>query len=66
MLIEGGGENVAEEKVPVDLDLIPAYVRPYLRSPVVDAVQEYFGPPGVQEKYERWLEARKADAREGE
>lgn len=66
MLIEGGGENVAEEKVSVDLDIIPAYVRPYLLSSVVDAVTEYFGQPGVQEKYERWLEARKAAAREGE
>lgn len=66
MLIEGGGENVAEEKVSVDLNLIPAYVRPYLLSSVADAVKEYFGQPGVQEKYERWLEVRKADAREGE
>lgn len=66
MLIEGGGENVAEEKVAVDLDMIPAYVRPYLLSSVVDAVIEYFGQPGVQEKYERWLEARKAAAQKGE
>lgn len=64
MLIEGGGENVTEKKVAVDLDMIPAYVRPYLLSSVVDAVIEYFHQPGVQEKYERWLEAKKAATNE--
>ena len=65
MMIEGGGENVTEKKVAVDLELIPAYVRPYLLSAVADAVTEYFGQPGVQGRYERWLEAKKAaDKRE--
>lgn len=60
MLIEGGGENVAEKKVAVDLEMIPAYVRPYLLSSVVNAVTEYFGQPGVQEKYEQWLKEKEA------
>ena len=64
-LILEGGEDMEKEKASVDLDLIPAYVRPYLLSAVADAVTEYFGQPGVQERYERWLETKKtADKKE--
>lgn len=59
-LILEGGEDMEKEKAAVDLELIPAYVRPYLLSAVVDAVTEYFAQPGVQGRYERWLEAKKA------
>ena len=64
-LILEGGENMEKEKTAVDLDLIPAYVRPYLLSAVADAVTEYFGQPGVQGRYERWLEAKKAADKSG-
>ena len=64
-LILEGGEDMEKEKASVDLDLIPAYVRPYLLSAVADAVTEYFGQPGVQGRYERWLEAKKAADKSG-
>lgn len=41
--------------VSIDTSTIPEYVRPYLLSPIVDAVAEYMKQPGVAEKYEAWL-----------
>lgn len=46
--------------VSIDTSTIPEYVRPYLLSPIVDAVAEYMKQPGVAEKYEAWLAEKKA------
>lgn len=48
------------EQVKIDTESIPKYVRPYLLSPIVDAVNAYMKQPGVAEKYEAWLAAKKA------
>lgn len=48
------------QAVVIDTASIPQYVRPFLLAPIVDAVAEYMKQPGVQEKYEAWLSAKKA------
>lgn len=47
-------------KVVIDTATIPQCVRPFLLAPIVDAVAEYMKQPGVAEKYEAWLAAKKA------
>ena len=46
--------------VVIDTASIPECVRPFLLAPIVDAVAEYMKQPGVAEKYEAWLAAKKA------
>lgn len=46
--------------VVIDTTTIPTYVRPFLLAPIVDAVAEYMKQPGVEEKYQAWLAAKKA------
>lgn len=46
--------------VVIDTATIPKYVRPFLLAPIVDAVAEYMKQPGVEEKYQAWLAAKKA------
>ena len=60
MLIRGGGEDVKNEKVVIDLDSIPEYVRQYLLASFVEAAREYMKQPEMQEKFERWMEEKKA------
>lgn len=51
---------VGSQSVVIDTATIPQYVRPFLLAPIVDAVAEYMKQPGVAEKYEAWLAAKKA------
>ncbi len=51
---------VGSQSVVIDTATIPKYVRPFLLAPIVDAVAEYMKQPGVAEKYEAWLAAKKA------
>lgn len=46
--------------VVIDTESIPQYVRPFLLAPIVDAVTEYMKQPGVEEKYQAWLSAKRA------
>lgn len=46
--------------VTIDTASIPQYVRPFLLASITDAVVEYMKQPGVTEKYEAWLAAKKA------
>ena len=48
------------QSVVIDTATIPQCVRPFLLAPIVDAVAEYMKQPGVAEKYEAWLAAKKA------
>lgn len=48
------------QTVRIDTESIPSYVRQFLLAPIVDATIEYMKQPGVQEKYEAWLAAKKA------
>ena len=48
------------QAVVIDTATIPQYVRPFLLAPIVDAVAEYMKQPGVEEKYQAWLAAKKA------
>lgn len=48
------------QAVVIDTATIPQCVRPFLLAPIVDAVAEYMKQPGVAEKYESWLAAKKA------
>lgn len=48
------------QAVVIDTATIPQCVRPFLLAPIVDAVAEYMKQPGVTEKYEAWLAAKKA------
>lgn len=38
---------------------IPAHEMERLISPLPDIIERYFAQPGVQEKFETWLEERK-------
>lgn len=51
------------EPVSIDVTAIPDVVRPYLLTPVVDAVSNYMQQPGVQEKYEQWLREKEMRAK---
>ena len=51
---------VGSQSVVIDTATIPQCVRPFLLAPIVDAVAEYMKQPGVAEKYEVWLAAKKA------
>ena len=51
---------VGSQSVVIDTATLPHCVRPFLLAPIVDAVAEYMKQPGVAEKYEAWLAAKKA------
>ena len=52
--------NSVQSAVVIDTATIPGYVRPFLLAPIVDAVTEYMKQPGVEEKFQAWLAAKKA------
>lgn len=47
------------QSVDIDVDQIPDHVADLLVATMVQNVENYFRQPGVQEKYEEWLAARK-------
>lgn len=54
----------ASGTVTIDTASIPRYVRPFLLASIADAAAEYMKQPGVAEKYEAWLAAKRAVAAE--
>lgn len=50
----------ASQAVVVDTTRIPQYVRPFLLAPFMDLTVEYMKQPGVEEKFQAWLAAKKA------
>lgn len=55
-----GGVEMRENRIIFDLESIPESERMKLVSIVYEEVKKYFQEPGVQEKYELWLEKREA------
>lgn len=49
-----------EDQIIFDLESIPESERMQLVAIVYEKVKKYFQEPGVQEKYELWLEKREA------
>lgn len=49
-----------ENRIVFDLESIPESERMQLVAIVYEEVKKYFQEPGVQEKYELWLEKREA------
>lgn len=52
--------GLQSQAVTIDTVSIPKYVRPFLLASIADAAAEYMKQPGVAEKYEAWLAAKKA------
>lgn len=42
----------------IDVDSIPAFQRDALADMAIRLTREYFKTPGVEEKYQEWLEKR--------
>lgn len=58
-----------EDRIVFDLESIPESERMQLVTIVHEEAKKYFQQPGVQEKYEKWLEqreAKKADTKKDE
>ena len=54
------GTLAGKEEVRIDTRLIPPAVAEQIAAAACEGVLNYFQQPGVQEKFEAWLQARNA------
>lgn len=51
------------ESIVIDVSQIPDFRRDELVEPLLPLLAAFYAQPGVQERYEAWLEARKSKLR---